>query len=86
MPAVTKNEPVRVTRTDSTLIVLFDPIASADSLVGFREDNLSDRVAISWTEVAKVETRALKRWAVVVKYYYIAVAVVGTLAFAWVLK
>ena len=81
-PTLTTEHPVRITRTDQSVIVLEHPRMSGDSLVG---DIGSQRFAIALTDIQRLEvwqTSVLKTGAIVAGVrtaVYIAVLMVGVL-------
>ena len=85
LPA-TQEGPIRVTRADKTSVILTDIEVTADSLIGFAQEDPSRRVAIPLSDVKKVEKQELKRAVVYAQYYFYFVAIVGMGALAWALR
>ena len=85
LPA-TQQGPVRVTRADSTIVILTDVEVTGDSLIGFAQEDPSHRVAIPLSDVRNVEKRELNRAVVLARYYFYIVGIVGVGALAWVLR
>ena len=85
LPA-TQEGPIRVTRADKTTVTLTHVEVTADSLIGFAQEDPSRRVAIPLSDVKKVEKRELSRAVVLTRYYFYFVAIVGMGAMAWVLR
>jgi hypothetical protein len=67
-------------------VILTDIEVTADSLIGFAQEDPSRRVAIPLSDVKKVEKQELKRAVVYTQYYFYFVAIVGMGALAWALR
>ena len=84
--SATQEGPLRVTRADKTSVILTDIKVTADSLIGFTQEDPSRRIAIPLSDVRNVEKQELKRAVVLTRYYFYFVAIVGMGAMAWVLR
>ena len=84
--AATQEGPVRVTRSDKTSVILTHVEVTADSLIGFAQDDPSRRVAIALSDVKTIEKRELSQAVVLTRYYFTFVAIVGMGALAWALR